>query len=126
MLFCLPGIYLAVTGLGAGGGKPSSAEVSNNVNAINYAVFTLMSLVVGFVLNSWTPKVCLLIGAIGYPVFMGSFWYYDRTGNSWYPYLAAVISGISSGFLWTTAAFIQFSYPEERRKALVCWHGDSP
>ncbi|KAK5197128.1 hypothetical protein LTR99_000512 [Exophiala xenobiotica] len=32
-LFCLPGIYLALTGLGAGGGRPSSQAVASEANA---------------------------------------------------------------------------------------------
>ena len=33
VLFCLPGIYLALTGLGAGGGGPSALQVAIETNA---------------------------------------------------------------------------------------------
>lgn len=33
VLGCLPGIYLAVTGLGAGGGQPSSQHVASLTNS---------------------------------------------------------------------------------------------
>jgi hypothetical protein len=33
ILFCLPGIYLALTGLGAGGGQQSSQAVASTTNA---------------------------------------------------------------------------------------------
>ncbi|KAK5049063.1 hypothetical protein LTR84_005485 [Exophiala bonariae] len=118
MLFCLPGMYNAITGLGAGGGKPSSLEVANNVNAIIYVFLGFGSLVVGFLLNKLTPKVCLMIGATGYPLYIGGLWYYDRSGNQWFVYLAGVLNGISGAFLWVTAAFVQFSYPEEKNKGL--------
>ena len=33
ILFCTPGIYLALTGLGAGGGQPSSQVIASETNA---------------------------------------------------------------------------------------------
>lgn len=36
ILAMTPGIYLALTGLGAGGGKPTSATFANQVNVILY------------------------------------------------------------------------------------------
>ncbi|EXJ82757.1 hypothetical protein A1O3_06572 [Capronia epimyces CBS 606.96] len=118
ILFCLPGIYVAITGLGAGGGKASSAEVANNINAILYGIFSFGALVVGFVLNKLKPRTCLMIGGIGYPVYVAGLWYFDRTGNDWFPYLGGTVLGCTSGFLWTAAAYVQFSYPEEHCKGL--------
>ncbi|KIX01044.1 uncharacterized protein Z518_10110 [Rhinocladiella mackenziei CBS 650.93] len=117
ILFCLPGIYTAITGLGAGGGKPSSADVANQTNAILYGLFALVGLFGGTILNMLRPKLSLMIGSIGYPVYVGGLWYYDRTGNSWFPLLAGAILGISGGFLWTAAAYVQFAYAEEKDKA---------
>jgi hypothetical protein len=125
MLFCLPGMYSAITGLGAGGGKSSSLEVANNVNAIIYIFLAFGSIVVGFVLHKLTPRLCLIIGALGYPIYIGGLWYYDRSGNSWLVYLSGVLSGISGAFLWTTAAYIEFCYPEEKNKAMVSLPGSS-
>lgn len=119
MLFCLPGMYSAITGLGAGGGRPSSLEVANNVNAIIYIFLAFGSIVVGFILHKLTPRICLVIGALGYPLYIGGLWYYDRSGNSWLVYLSGVLSGISGAFLWTTGAYIEFCYPEEKNKAMV-------
>lgn len=112
-------MYNAITGLGAGGGKPSSLEVANNVNAILYLVLAAGSLVVGSVLNILKPRLCLMLGAAGYPLYIGGLWYFDRSGHSWFVYLSGVLNGISGAFLWTTAAYIQFSYPEERQKGTV-------
>lgn len=70
-------------------------------------------------MNILTPKVCLMIGAFGYPFYVGGLWFYDRTGNSALAYAAGVILGFSSAFLWTTASFISYAYPEEHRKGLV-------
>lgn len=122
ILLCLPGIYTALTGLGAGGGQPSSADVANKTNAILYGLFALVGLFGGTILNILRPKLSLMIGSIGYPCYVGGLWYYDRTGNAWFPLLSGAILGITGGFLWTAAAYVQFSYAEEKDKGLVRLH----
>jgi hypothetical protein len=71
MLFCLPGIYLALTGLGAGGGRPSSQAVAANVNAILYGVFFLVGWFGGSIMNIVGPNVTISISAIGYALYTG-------------------------------------------------------
>lgn len=119
ILFCLPGIYTALTGLGAGGGRPGSADVANQTNAILYGLFALMGIFGGSILNILRPKLSLMIGSIGYPLYCGGLWYYDRTGNAWFPLLSGAILGLTSGFLWTAAAYVQFTYAEEKDKGQV-------
>ncbi|KAK4942367.1 hypothetical protein LTR10_017814 [Elasticomyces elasticus] len=118
ILFCLPGIYLALTGLGAGGGKPSSQYVASKTNAILYGIFTIFGCLGGSVLNLIGPKLTFVIGAIGYPLYVGGLWYFDRTGNEWFPLFAGAMLGISAGFLWTACGFIQLAYAEESQKAM--------
>lgn len=119
MLLCLPGIYTAITGLGAGGGRESSADVANKTNAILYGLLAFVGLFGGTILNMLRPKLSLMIGSIGYPLYVGGLWYYDRTGISWFPLFSGAALGITGGFLWTAAAYIQFAYAEEKDKALV-------
>jgi hypothetical protein len=71
MLFCLPGIYLALTGLGAGGGRPSSQAVAANVNAILYGVFFLVGWFGGSIMNIVGPNVTISLSAIGYALYTG-------------------------------------------------------
>ncbi|KAJ3498181.1 hypothetical protein NLG97_g1327 [Lecanicillium saksenae] len=118
LLFCLPGIYTALTGLGAGGGHPSSADVANKTNAILYGLFSLVGFFGGTLVNVLRPKICLMIGSLGYPLYVGGLWYYDRTGHSWFPLLGGAVLGLTGGFLWSTAAFVQFAYAHEKDKAL--------
>ncbi|KXT01574.1 hypothetical protein AC578_6353 [Pseudocercospora eumusae] len=118
ILFCLPGIYLALTGLGAGGGKPSSQQVAANVNAILYGAFFLTGWFGGAIFNLIGPRWTVLLGSIGYAIYTGGLWYYDRTGNSWLAYLGGAIDGVSGGLLWASANAIAYSYAEEKDKAL--------
>lgn len=118
MLFCLPGIYLALTGLGAGGGKPSSQTVAANVNAILYGVFFLCGWFGGSVMNLIGPSLTIFLGAIGYSLYTGGLWYFDRSGNSWLAYLGGGLEGVSAALLWATTNGIAYSYAEEKEKAL--------
>ncbi|EXJ86431.1 hypothetical protein A1O3_03382 [Capronia epimyces CBS 606.96] len=118
MLLCLPGIYLALTGLGAGGGKPSSQAVAANVNAILYGVFFVTGWFAGSVMNLIGPNYTVFLGSIGYSLYTGGLWYFDRTGNSWLAYLGGGIEGVSAALLWASAGAIAYSYAEEKDKAL--------
>lgn len=71
ILFCLPGIYLALTGLGAGGGKPESQQVAASVNAILYGVFFLTGWFAGTTMNLIGPNYTVFIGSIGYSLYTG-------------------------------------------------------
>ncbi|KIX09740.1 uncharacterized protein Z518_00821 [Rhinocladiella mackenziei CBS 650.93] len=122
ILFCLPGIYLALTGLGAGGGRPSSQTVASTTNAVLYGLFTLFGWIGGAILNVAGPKLTIMFGAVGYPLYVGGLWYFDRVGNAWFPYFGGAILGVTAGCLWTAAGFIQFAYAQEDEKALfITW-----
>ncbi|EXJ88145.1 hypothetical protein A1O1_05073 [Capronia coronata CBS 617.96] len=122
ILFCLPGIYLALTGLGAGGGRPSSQHVASVTNSILYGVYTLMGWLAGGLLNYLKPKYTIAIGAVGYPLYVASLWYYDRVGNEAFPLAAGAILGFCAALLWTASGFIQFAYPTETDKAkYITW-----
>ena len=156
-MFCLPGIYLALTGLGAGGGRTSSHETAALTNSsvettlitkdeidqicrLLYGIHTIAGWCAGPVLNclrpKWTVYVLLpprpyfhvhhlliryrrILGGIGYPLYVGSLWYYDRVGGQAFPLTAGSILGICAALLWTSSGFIQFAYPEEKDKAMV-------
>lgn len=79
----------------------------------------LVGLFGGPILNILRPKLALMTGSIGYPLYCGGLWYYDRTGNSWFPLMSGAILGLTGGFLWTAAAYVQFTYAEEKDKGLV-------
>ncbi|OAP64559.1 hypothetical protein AYL99_00531 [Fonsecaea erecta] len=116
ILFCLPGIYLALTGLGAGGGGPGALHVAINTNAILYGLFTVFGWIGGTILNLMKPKATVIFGGFGYPLYVGSLWYFDRRGHDWFPYLSGALLGVTAGCLWTAASFIAWTYPEEKDK----------
>lgn len=78
-----------------------------------------MGLFGGTVLNILRPKISLMIGSIGYPLYVGGLWYYDVSGHAWFPLWGGAMLGLTGGCLWTAAAYVQFTYAEEKDKGLV-------
>lgn len=116
VLFFTVGIYLAVLGLGAGGGKPSSQRVSDISNSSLYGIYTVFGFFTGAILNRFGPRIAMTIGVAGYPIYVGGFFYYDRTGNEWFPILGGVLLGLSAPMLWSVSGFIQWAYATENEK----------
>jgi hypothetical protein len=110
------GIYVALNLLGAGGGRPDSAQVVQVVNATLCAVWFFSSSFGGSILNKLGPGITMCIGVQTYAVYVGSLWYYDETGKKGYPYAAGPIIGIGAGMVFITAGYIATGYPEEREK----------
>lgn len=88
-------------------------------NTIPYAFFAVFGWLGGATINWLKPKYTLILGAVGYPIYAGSLWYYDSTGRSWFPLLGGTVLGISGACLWTGAGLVAFSYAEEKHKGLV-------
>lgn len=75
VLFCNPGTYLAITGLGAGGKQPQLIGIVNQANVILYCLFGASGILGGSIINKIGPRWALMIGATGYPIYAGSLWY---------------------------------------------------
>jgi hypothetical protein len=110
------GIYVALNLLGAGGGRPDSAQVVQVVNATLCAVWFFSSSFGGSILNKLGPGLTMCIGVQTYVVYVGSLWYYDETGKPGYPYASGPIIGIGAGMVFITAGYIATAYPEEKDK----------
>lgn len=110
------GMYIALNLLGAGGGKPNSAQVVQVVNATLCSVWFFSSSFGGSILNKLGPGLTMCIGVQTYVVYVGSLWYYDETGKAGYPYASGPIIGIGAGMVFITAGYISTAYPEEQEK----------
>ncbi|QKX56317.1 uncharacterized protein TRUGW13939_03418 [Talaromyces rugulosus] len=119
ILFLTVGIYLAVIGLGAGGGKASSAHVATITYTSIYAVFAVTGFFGGSIMNTLGPRWTMTIGSLGYPLYIASLWYYDVTGHEWFPLMAGVFGGAGAGLLWTVSGFIHWNTIESSFKT---WH----
>jgi len=113
----LPGLFVALAGLGAGGGQASSTQVAQRTNSIIYSIYAFTAYFCGVFLNTLGPRWTLSIGGLGYPIYMGAFWYFGLTGNAWFPYLSGVVLGLSAGWLWATAGYVAIAYSTEFNRA---------
>jgi hypothetical protein len=64
-----------VLGLGAGGSHPSEIPIIDKVNVVSGTLITLSGFFGGCVNNQLGPRYTLMIGASGYPIYVGSLWY---------------------------------------------------
>jgi hypothetical protein len=112
-LFCNPGLYLAITGLGAGGGKVSSTAMADISNGVLYGLFTFSALLGGTIINIFGPRITMMFGVTGYPIYVGGLWYFDVYSKLWFPVLGGAYLGITFGCLWSVAGmpFPSFSFP---------------
>ena len=108
-----PGIYLAITALGAGGGPANATQMVNLANAVLYAVWFVVGWFSGSFVTVFGPKATFLIGSLGYPIYVGSLWYFTNTGHQWFPIAAGAFLGLCANLLWTAGAYISFSYSTE-------------
>lgn len=116
MLFANPGLYGAITGLGAGGGRPSSTSLADVTNCTLYAVFCITGFCAGSILNTIGPRFTFTLGAFWYPFYASGLFYYDRTGNEVYPIFGGALLGFGAGCMWSAAGYIQLVYAEEKDK----------
>lgn len=89
------GMYQCLNLLGAGGGKPSSYETVQIVNSTLCAVWFFSSAFARTVLNTIGPAISACIGIIGFILYVGGLWYFDATGNNWFPIFSGVAIGVS-------------------------------
>ncbi len=93
--------------------------MANETNAILYGMFTVFAWLGGTFVNIFRPRISMFVGSLGYPLYIGGLWYYDRTGHTWFPLFAGAILGVLCGILVTCCGMISYAYAEESEKALV-------
>ncbi|EJD04493.1 MFS general substrate transporter [Fomitiporia mediterranea MF3/22] len=113
--FLEPGLFNAVTGLGGGG--QIDATISANANSAVYATFAAMAFFSGTVNNKLGPRLTLLLGTLGYSLFIGSYLslnIHPHAGT--FVIASGAILGICGGLLWTAQGSLMLAYPTENQK----------
>ncbi|KAI9488228.1 MFS general substrate transporter [Zychaea mexicana] len=113
---CCPGMFNALSGLGAGGLMASDITLTNTANSVLYALFAVVGFVAGSVTNKLGVRYTLTIGSVGYAVYASSLWVYDTRQVSGYVIAAGAILGCCAGLLWSAQGAVMMSYPEEKNK----------
>ncbi|KAK0203763.1 MFS general substrate transporter [Desarmillaria ectypa] len=113
--FMGPGLFNALTGLGAGGQVDS--ETNSNANSALYSTFAVMGFFAGSINNFLGPKVTLLIGTMGYSLYIGSYLAMNIHSNAGgFVVGAGAVLGLCAGLLWTAQGSLMMAYPTEAQK----------
>ncbi|KAG2209434.1 hypothetical protein INT47_008276 [Mucor saturninus] len=107
--FCCPGMFNALSGLGAAG-QADTKSATDGGTALSIT-FTICSLIGAPVYNIFGHRI-LIPAALTYALYVGSF--LSKSGA--FTIAAGAILGIGAGFLWTAQAGIMMSYPGEHDK----------
>ncbi|KAK7041796.1 hypothetical protein VNI00_009085 [Paramarasmius palmivorus] len=113
--FMCPGLFNALNGLGAGGQVDS--ETSANANAALYSTFAIFGFFGGSINNRLGSKLTLLLGSLGYCLYIGSYLAMNIHPNAGgFVIAAGAILGICAGLLWSAQGSLMLSYPTEQEK----------
>ncbi|CEP07738.1 hypothetical protein [Parasitella parasitica] len=113
---CCPGMFNALSGLGAGGSMSSNVGLTDAANGALYGCFAIVGFFAGTFTNTIGVKCTLTIGSIGYALYSAAFWVYDRKQVSGFVIAAGAILGCCAGVFWSAQGSIMMSYPEEKNK----------
>ncbi|KAG2341025.1 hypothetical protein BDR05DRAFT_977055 [Suillus weaverae] len=115
--FMGPGIFIALTGLG-GGGQVNS-RVQANASAILYATFAFFGLFSGSINNVLGPQWTLILGSLGYSLYIASFLVINIHPDAGaFVVLAGGILGVCAALLWTAQGSLMMAYPTEAQKGM--------
>ncbi|KAI9475922.1 MAG: major facilitator superfamily domain-containing protein [Benjaminiella poitrasii] len=113
---CCPGMFNALSGLGAGGSMSSNVALTDAANGALYGCFAIVGFFAGSVTNTLGVKYTLTLGSIGYAIYSAAFWVYDRKQVSGFVVAAGAILGCLAAVFWSAQGAIMMSYPEEKHK----------
>ncbi|ETS86101.1 hypothetical protein PFICI_04126 [Pestalotiopsis fici W106-1] len=110
------GVFVSLNLLGAGGGRPESADVIQTANAILSSVWFLSACFGGTYLNIFGPGVTMCFGICTYAMYVGALWYYEVTGQAAFPLFGGAIIGVGAGAVFITSGYIQVAYSNDQNK----------
>ncbi|KIP02465.1 hypothetical protein PHLGIDRAFT_79071 [Phlebiopsis gigantea 11061_1 CR5-6] len=113
--FMCPGLFNSLNGLGGGG--QLKENTSANANSALYATFAVAAFFAGSINNVLGSKITLLLGSIGYAVYISSYLVVNiHPQTTGYVIGAGAILGLSAGLLWTAQGSLMLAYPTESQK----------
>jgi hypothetical protein len=118
--FLCPGMFNAISGLGAGGQVDATAQ--DNSSVALYSTFAVVAFFSGTIANRLGVQLTLSLGGLGYVIYVASFLCYNHTQNDGFVIFAGALLGVCAGMLWTAQGTIMMSYPPEDSKGrYISW-----
>ncbi|KAJ3993667.1 hypothetical protein F5050DRAFT_1810317 [Lentinula boryana] len=140
VFFCAPGMYNALSSLGAGG--LATPWYANATAAAGYVFMAFFCLIGGIIVGKIGVKAALLISSTGDIIYAGSLYLNSKNGTQWFlmfgPYnlqntayglisnflfAGSILSGCTDGLMYTVEGPVITSYPEPHRRGrmLALW-----
>eukprot|EP01068_Selenidium_serpulae_P016489 Selendium_serpulae@DN6304_c0_g2_i3.p1 len=109
IVFCCPGFYNALGGLGGAGS--SNPSIVTATNALLYGFFAVFGYFGGWFFNLMGPKILLVIGGFTYAFYSLAIWLSGEYEQIvWIAPLSGAILGVGAGFLWTAQGAMTMAY----------------
>lgn len=124
VVFMTPGMFNALSGIGASISGPDGVKTQDNANVALYCTFAGIGFFSGTLCNLLGPKLCLIIGGTGYLIYAGSLLSYNHNENAGFVIFAGAYLGFCASCLWAAQGSIIMSYPTEDKKGraiMVFW-----
>ena len=124
VVFMTPGMYNALTGIGASISGPKGVQTQDNSNVALYCTFAGIGFFSGTICNIIGSRYCLMLGGTGYLIYAGSLLSYNHNQNEGFVIFAGAYLGFCASCLWAAQGSIIMSYPTEDRKGtaiMIFW-----
>ena len=94
--------------MGAGGSRAGNIALVARANSALYATFAVVGIFSGTIINTIGPKIPLMLGGVGYAIYIGSFWSLDRGGPEGFVIAGGAILGTTAALLceFTPSCFL--------------------
>lgn len=110
------GIKVSISALGGGG--LANVSTSNAQSAILFAVMIPGAPLASILANRFGIQHSVFLGSISGIFISTALYENSRSGNQWYIYFGAFLSGITSSFYWSCESTIAILYPNDESRGL--------
>lgn len=121
VVFLTPGMFNALSGIGA---SISDVATADNSNVALYLTFASVGFFGGTICNVIGVRASLMFGGTGYCLYAASLLCFSHVENSGFVIFAGAFLGICASVLWAAQGTIIMSYPTEDRKGraiMIFW-----
>ncbi|KIY73174.1 MFS general substrate transporter [Cylindrobasidium torrendii FP15055 ss-10] len=114
VFFCAPGMYNALSSLGAGG--LATPWYANATSAAGYVFMAFFCVVGGIIVGKIGVKTALTISTVGDIIYAASLYLNSKNGTQWFLMLGSILSGCTDGLMYAVEGPIITAYPEPARR----------
>ncbi|TFK42489.1 major facilitator superfamily domain-containing protein [Crucibulum laeve] len=114
VFFCAPGMYNALSSLGAGG--LATPWYANATAAAGYVFMAVLCVIGGVIVSKIGVRRSLFIASTGDIIYAGSLYLNSKNGTQWFLMFGSIVSGCTDGLMYAVEGPIITAYPEPDRR----------